>query len=125
MPLAVPASAQDTGRAEMRADPPPIFTLFGERERLSLTSEQLVALDSIQRQWSAENERLTRCGTVVSGGVVTTVEARRVQPRGREARSNNYRAAQAVGKVLTAEQRQAVCELQGRRRARAWWPWCE
>jgi hypothetical protein len=106
---------------------PPILALIGERDLLSLTPAQVVALDSIHQRWSAENDRLTQRGTVITGGVMGSgVENRAVAPTGPEARANHSRAARAVQEILDAEQQRAVCELYLRRRERAHrlWPWC-
>ena len=108
---------------------PPILSLLGERERLSLGPEQVVALDSIAREWTLENDRQTvRGGTTVSTGVATTVSRGRPTVRNREAvAENNRRAARAVEAVLTPEQRRLVCDLQSARggaRASRVWPWC-
>lgn len=114
-------------RAEREALAPPILALMGQRERLALTSAQVVALDSIHRDWSAENERLTRRGTAISSGVGGTSAApTRVAPSGPEARANHRRAADAVERVLTVEQQLAVCDLHrnAREDASRLWPWC-
>ena len=102
---------------------PPILALLGQREHLSLTPEQVVALDSIHQRWSAENDRLTHRGTAVMSGLGgVSVERRLGVETGSEAQANHSRAAKAVEEVLTPEQKRAVCDL-GRRGNRAW-PWC-
>jgi hypothetical protein len=122
-----PAPAAETGRAERQTVAPPILALMGQRDLLSLTPDQVVALDSAHQRWSAENDRLTHRGTVVSAGVLgATVENRAVAPTGPEAQANHGRAARAVQEILDSEQERAVCELYRRRRERAHrlWPWC-
>jgi hypothetical protein len=119
-------SAED--RAQREALAPPILALIGQRDRLTLTSEQVAALDSIHQAWSAENEKLSRRGTVVSAGAggIVTAPSRSV-PSGPEARGNHLRAARAVEGVLSREQQLAVCELHrsGREAAHRLWPWCD
>jgi hypothetical protein len=123
------ASTSSAGRtrpnpAEMQLEAPPITSLFGQRERLSLSSEQLAALDSIQQRWSRENERLSGWGTMVTGGMTPGVSRVRAAPRTPEARLNNYRAAREAGEVLSEAQRATVCTLYRRSQAGAYWPWC-
>ena len=124
---ASPSPAGQESREQREALPPPILGLIGDRERLSLTSGQVSALDSIYERWNAENTRLTRTGMVMSTGVLGTTFSRgSVAPSGPEARANHLRAAKEVEAVLTAEQRRIVCELYSGRRERVHrlWPWC-
>jgi hypothetical protein len=119
-------SAED--RAQRDALAPPILALLGQRDRLTLTTEQVAALDSIHRDWSAENDRLTRRGTVVSAGMGgASAGPSRVAPSGPEARANHVRAARAVEGVLDREQQVAVCDLHrsGREAVHRLWPWCD
>ena len=120
-------SAPHTAPAPRRpdADVPPILSLLSERERLSLTSSQVIALDSVAREWDAANSRLTRRHRSSRGIVPIPVAALRsdaTSPRAAFA-ENNRRAAAAVEHILTPAQRGAVCEARrpGTRRA---WPWC-
>ncbi|HSU13741.1 hypothetical protein [Longimicrobium sp.] len=122
-----PSPATGESREQREALPPPILALIGERARLSLTSEQVVALDSIQQRWSAENARLTQTGMVMSTSVLgTTFKRGTVAPSGPEARANHFRAAKAVEAVLTEQQRRAVCDLHRTRPepVHRLWPWC-
>jgi hypothetical protein len=121
-----PPAAQES-REQRQALPPPILGLLGDRERLSLTSEQVTALDSIYERWNLENTRLTRTGMVMSTGITGTTFSRgSVAPSGPEARANHLRAAKEVEALLTDEQRRSVCELfSGRREpVNRLWPWC-
>ncbi|HEX5726788.1 MAG TPA: hypothetical protein VFX98_15030 [Longimicrobiaceae bacterium] len=107
-------------RAEgFRVAPPPIFGLLGQRDRLSLNSDQVTQLDSLatwlqdaNRELNDELRRLL--GTGSSG--------RRRAPRTREEQSrtfevmqqigaNNRHAVDAVQSVLTDEQERTVCEI--------------
>jgi hypothetical protein len=127
-----PAAAAPAPEAAARDWPaPPIAALLGERERLSLTSAQVAALDSIFHEWGVENDRLNPAGTIVQsnpfGGA--SMYRGRVPPRGPKASANNLRAAQAVEQVLDERQREAVCALHlapadRRRRSTQVWPWC-
>lgn len=153
--LAGCASTENTAPApaaeqplEVRTEPPPIYALFGYREQLELTSEQISTLDSIARAAQIEND------TVLA----------RIRQRAEEREEEidltllsqltdvNLRTAERVGEVLTEEQRARVCELfEETRRERAeaaarprrtdrrssredtpvlqhairTWPWCE
>lgn len=121
-----PAGAEAESRQEREALEPPIPGLLGQRERLSLTSEQVVALDSIHRLWSAENGRLATRGTVISAGLFATSTHSVVSTSGPEARANHLRAGRAVEKVLEPEQRRAICDLYRARPepVHRVWPWC-
>jgi hypothetical protein len=103
-PAAQPAAPAPLASAKA-ADVPPILALLSERERLSLTPSQVVALEEVAREWDAANTKLTR-----------RVRQARVKPLALRAEApaaadNNLRAARAVEQVLSAEQRRAVCEL--------------
>ena len=124
---AAPAAGQEAREPEGQDEVPPVLSLLGHRERLSLTSEQIAALDSIAHVWDVENERLTTRGMMVSSGLggasVSTVRSTGASRK--EAAANNLRAARAVEAVLTSEQRRLVCETPSPRRAtRSPWPWC-
>jgi hypothetical protein len=119
-------SAED--RVQRDALAPPILALFGQRDRLALTSEQVAGLDSIHSEWSAEDERLTSPGTVVTTGIGgASAGPSRVASSGPESRANHLRAARAVEGVLNRQQQLAVCELYhgGRVAAHRLWPWCD
>lgn len=95
-------------------EPPPINALFGFRERLELTSEQILQLDSISTAVKEQNNvlleelqeksQLTRSQTALMVGE----EARPVLD---QLRNNNLQAAEAVGRVLSTEQQAVACEL--------------
>ena len=145
-----PAAAPEPRTAGLDVAVPPVRALLGERERLSLTSEQVVALDSIAREWDRANDKLARGGggAKPAGLVTLALKAGKAATRPRTAvAENNLRAAKAVERVLTPEQRRTVCELTGggagdrvdapagsrslvsssaprRAKARRVWPWC-
>lgn len=134
-PSAPPAAPAP--RAAQSDAVPPILALLSERERLSLTSSQVIALESIARDWDAANARMNRRANLVRArrpelGFVA------LRPGASPYRAaNNRRAAEAVERVLTPTQRQAACEPQHRSAApagasraaprapkRPSWPWC-
>lgn len=98
--------------------PPSIFGLIGARERLSLTSAQVNALDSISVAWSAADQSLRRelretwGGDRPRGGDAM----QRARPTLERIAQNNQAAAQAVEGVLNEDQRRIACELQAEQR---------
>jgi hypothetical protein len=130
-------------------EPPPIYALLGQRERLELTSEQIAALDSIGIWIDTANSaaRATLGPALLDGGDPANGGPGRVIPRDSAslaARSvvvaNNAAALNGVVAVLKEAQRARVCELfdpervavrapERRRRSVApasgnRWPWC-
>jgi hypothetical protein len=108
-PSAPPASAPAPSAP---ADVPPVLALLDARERLALSSDQVVQLESIARDWEAANDTLSRR--------IGAVKGRGPRPLhlalGKHARltreavvENNRRAAQAVERVLQPGQRQTLC----------------
>lgn len=124
---------------------PSIPSLLSQRERLSLTSPQVNALDSVARVWRVENDTLARRLREVWGD--------RTDPRAREGErardverarpvlralvENNRRLTGGVEAILDPAQQQVACELQAEERGerpgggrrppgaeRAGWPWC-
>lgn len=91
---------------------PPVRALLSERERLSLTGEQVVALDSIARDWDATNTRLHRKLGAARGkrpaGIALALRPEAPTLRAALA-ENNQRALRAVEKVLSDGQRAALC----------------
>lgn len=136
-----PQLAPSPRPAGAEADVPPILSLLSERERLSLTSAQVIALDSIAREWDVTNEKLVRRLRIARGTRPVPMVAT-LRPEGSTARDrlidNNRRAALAVEQVLTPAQRTAACATTRRERpagakplldtrrttAPRVWPWC-
>ena len=128
--------------------PPPIYGLLGQRAELGLSSEQVTALDSLAIAINRENRPLLREIEGYRGPDgrrrATAEERARADTLIARIRANSRQAAEQVGEILTAEQRDRVCELrearparQVRRPARAarqerptvrlepiGWPWC-
>lgn len=129
-----PAAGSLTMVAPLALEPPPIYSLLGYSERLNLTSEQIVALDSIATAVRAENtplvQELQERATPRRGPVGVLQVDSLNRPLLEEIRQNNREAAEAVGEVLTPEQEAEVCRLneqeriereerEGRQRGRA------
>lgn len=99
-------------RPQLDANVPPILALLSDRERLSLTSSQVIALDSIAREWDVTNVKLNRRLGVARGKrPVTLALNREVSPTRAALAANNRRAAEAVEQVLTPAQRDAACAM--------------
>jgi hypothetical protein len=103
--------------------PPPIYSLLGYRAELDLTSEQVIALDSIAQRTQRENAALVQELRQLSvdrsrGGPVVL----QVQPEGvpvlERIRESNRGALQEVETVLTAEQQEASCRVARQSRGR-------
>jgi hypothetical protein len=103
-------------------EPPPVYSLLGFRDRLGLTSEQVVALDSIAMAVREANTPLI--GEIERRAIVNTRTpgVLQVNPAERnlvdEVRENNRAAIEGVSEVLTSEQQTMVCDLNQRERER-------
>lgn len=97
-------------------EPPPIYSLLGFRERLSLSSEQVEALDSLAQDVKRRNDPLVDSLRTVAdarsgrarGIIPITEETRPVLER---VRDQNRAAATAVQDLLSDEQQTQVCQL--------------
>jgi hypothetical protein len=110
-----PAAAPAPRAAAVDADsPPPVLALLSERDRLSLTSAQVAALDSIARAWDVQNHKLARqMGALrTRGGLRLGLALTRPRAALAAVAENNRRAAYAVEQVLNQHQRQRLCQLQ-------------
>lgn len=96
---------EQAGEAYLLRDAPPIYALLGYRDQLQLTSEQVIALDTIARRMEEATaplrQHLPRAGE--QAAVPTEVVA--------QITANRRRAAEGVHEVLTPEQREQVCRL--------------
>ncbi len=107
-------------RAPLDADVPPILALLSDRERLSLTSSQVIAIDSIARDWDVHNVKLNRRLRVARGKRPVTMALKpEASPTRAALAANNRRAAEAVEQVLTPSQREAACAMPRATGARA------
>ena len=93
--------------------PPPVYSLIGQRQKLELTSAQVNALDSIGNQLSRESSPLSARLREIYGDP----GARRRGPTEAgdslviQLRRNNQRAVQSVQALLSERQRTLVCEV--------------
>jgi hypothetical protein len=98
--------------AQLEADVPPILALLSDRERLGLTSSQVIALDSIAREWDVANVKLNRRLGVARGKRPVTMALNpEASPTRAAIAANNRHAAEAVEKVLTPPQREGACAI--------------
>lgn len=97
--------------------PPPVYALLGYRERLNLSSPQVVSLDSIGRAAQSQNDslvaRLQDLASRRRGGFGRGRDAmpEEAAPVIEQIRANNRQVAEAVREVLTPAQQQTTCEL--------------
>ena len=103
-------------------EPPRVYALIGDRERLQLTSAQITALDSIG-EWVTEanrepnqqmRSRLARAPR--RGGRPTPVAQAGAQPLMEQMARNNEQAMKGVEALLTDEQKRLACEIARERR---------
>jgi hypothetical protein len=95
------------------AEVPPVRSLLSERERLSLTSEQVVALDSISRQMDVKNRAVGGRLGIIKGGLAPRLGFGRQPDRALALVAGSHSSAmQAVQQLLRPEQRDRLCELQ-------------
>lgn len=97
-------------------EPPPIYSLFGYRDRLELTSAQVEALDSIAQAVKRSNDPIVDSLAVVADartgrgrGIIPISDETR--PLLERVRLQNRQAAEAVREVLNDTQAAQVCEL--------------
>lgn len=90
-------------------EPPPVYALLGYRDRLNLTSPQVVALDSIAQQAREAN----RPANDQLRDPRSTPNLEQTRALVEQIRQNNRRAAEGVHAVLTAPQRTETCTLFG------------
>ncbi|HEX8696456.1 MAG TPA: hypothetical protein VF746_28820 [Longimicrobium sp.] len=117
-----PAPAGEERPAVLSAGtaPPPVYALLGYRDRLALSSAQVNALDSIGA-WldTANRPLLAQLGELRDGdrsrrrpgGAGSARPGDRAWPILLRLAENNGAAATRVRAVLSAEQRERVCEL--------------
>lgn len=94
---------------------PPIYSLLGYRSDLQLSSEQIAALDSIAQDVQKTNGDLAEELSRMSDRPRTPTGAFVVMPEGEpildQLRHNQKAAGEAVGELLSEDQRNRVCEL--------------
>lgn len=123
-PAPQPAGEPPLLLTPLTLEPPPISSLFGYRERLSLTSQQITALDSVA-SWVREADRpvvaqLEEAGydplAGPRGGRFSADDSTRALVD--RIQQNHRRASEQVQEILTTEQEQEVCRLNQSERER-------
>lgn len=119
---AAAANAAPAGPLPRPVAAPAIFGLFGERQALGLTSDQVNRLEAIALELRQRNDSLE---TAIRDEQERRGRIRSVGDRQRAIRdalptlgqiwSNNRRASDQVREVLTPEQRERVCALERER----------
>lgn len=103
-----------------RGEAPPVRALLGERDRLALNSEQVVALDSISREADVTDRAVGRRLGIIKGGLVPRPGPGKQPHRAPALVAGSHGAAmQAVEQLLRPEQRERLCALQAARRGKA------
>lgn len=107
-----PADSPDSRIAGTSVQPaPPVRSLIGFRDRLSLTSEQVVALDSIATWLEEVNSSYRRVVIGRTGERGETPVGPELLAAVDSISANRREADRAVAELLSEEQRTAVCEL--------------
>jgi hypothetical protein len=89
---------------------PPVRALLSERDRLALSPEQVVALDSVSRALDVTERDVSRRLGIIKNGMMPRLSLGK--PRGTsEVASNQSRAVRAVEQLLRPDQRQRLCQL--------------
>lgn len=102
------------------ADAPPVRALLSERDRLSLTGEQVVALDSISREMDVTDRAVGRRLGIIKVGLAPRLGLGRQPDRALALVAGSHRSAmQAVEQLLRPEQRARLCELQRERQGKS------
>jgi hypothetical protein len=119
-PPAAPAPAPAPGEgASAGGWRPAVTSLLGLRDELSLTSVQVMALDSLGRDWSSRDDSLRRALRETWGArPIERGDLQRGRPLLEAMAANDQRAADAVGEILDGEQREILCRLQPVQRER-------
>jgi hypothetical protein len=102
------------------AGAPPVRALLSERDRLSLSSEQVVALDSISREMDVTNRSVGGRLGIIKGGLMPRLGLGKAPDRALALVAGSHRnAMQAVEQLLRPEQRARLCDLQRERQGKA------
>ena len=106
------APSAPSSRPSPDADVPPVRALLSERDRLSLSSDQVVALDSISRELDVTDRTVSGRLNLIKGGRVPRFGLLGKRHQGRsETAARQSQAVQAVERLLRPDQRQRLCEL--------------
>ena len=117
-PSAPPASAPSAGTSADE-DVPPVLALLSERQRLALEPAQVVALESIARDWEAADDTLSRRIGAAKGRGPNPLRRMLGKHVLAAVAENNRRTALAVSRVLHPDQRETLCTTQRLRRQTA------
>lgn len=102
------------------ADAPPVRSLLSERDRLSLSSEQVVALDSISRKLDVADRSSGRSRRSIKRALAARASSAKQPDRALALVAGSHRSAMhAVEQLLRPEQRERLCDLQREREASA------
>lgn len=96
------------------AEAPPVRALLSERDRLALSPDQVVALDSVSRAVDVTGPRRG----IIKGGLMRLSLGKPRDPA-RDAAIKQDRAVRAVEQLLRPDQRRRLCELYLARQAKA------
>lgn len=129
----LPAAAQPRGGRQAAPRPLSAETVLAMRERLGLSPEQIARLTAVRREAVAERQghlaRMIELRSELAAGDITydAFAARIAGDRDTMRVRADARAEQIRG-ILTADQRERLAELRGRRFERPWgrpgrWPW--
>lgn len=94
--------------------PPPIYALIGYRDRLELSSDQIEQLDSIAVDLEEHNEELIdelEERSTLTRSQTALVVGEEGKPILEQIRDNNREATEAVGRMLTSDQQESICDL--------------
>lgn len=107
------APSAPSTRPSPEADAPPVRALLSERDRLSLSSDQVVALDSLSREFDTVGRGVSRRLGIIKGGLAPRLGFGKQPDRALALVADSHsRAMQAVHQLLRPGQRQRLCELQ-------------
>lgn len=142
------APSVPVGRPSPEAEVPPVRTLLSERERLSLSSDQVLALDSISRELDVADRAVGGRLGIIKGRLAPRLSLGKPRSGMSDLAARQIQAIRAVEQLLSAEQRTRLCELakarmgkvalrddkravtgsrlasSSRREMRTGWPWC-
>lgn len=115
-PPSAPAGSAARAAVAGPIQPPPVFALIGQREKLGLTSAQVTALDSIGVHIDRANAPLMSRLRELRGEYggrrnAPRPDSEELQPTLEQLRRNNQQAMEGVRNVLTAPQRTTACEM--------------
>jgi hypothetical protein len=101
------------------AGAPPVRALLSERDRLSLSSEQVVALDSLSRELDVADRAVGGRLGIIKGRLAPRLGLGKEPDRALALVAGSHGSAmQAVERLLRPEQRARLCELQRARESK-------